>query len=503
MGLPAQLLPTGSVFAERYEVVRCIASGGMGAIYEVVHTATKRRCALKVMLLDLSSDPDLQARFAQEATVTAEIQSDHLVSIVDAGIDGDTATPFMVMELLEGGDLGRIIGERGPMDPNLAVTLLAQAALALDKTHAAGIVHRDLKPENLFLSWRDDGTPHIRILDFGIAKIIASSRSRTQDTRSIGTPAYMPPEQILGDGNIGPSADLYSLAHIAFELLVGVPYWKPELAQHGTGYAFMTAIINGVVEPASKRAHDSGIRLPPDFDPWFEKATAVDPQLRFERPTRMVASLARALNAEVGGMKIIDVGSEVSLELTLPASDQRVTIPKAQASGPTLASSDHGIKRPISPSAAAVTHQASPREGGGTTAGFSATPRSHQKRRWRVSWLLAATVVGVAVGGGALWLSTSRPSQANPNATTVAGPEQTAAATAGPTAATASPSSTVAASTRPTQSGSTAAPQSTTPRRTTSSPRPSSTGQTTSRTPAPSTPSSTKTVEPKDPTSIR
>ncbi len=482
----------------------------MGAIYEVVHTATRRRCALKVMLLDLSTDPDLQARFAQEATVTAEIKSDHLVSVVDAGIDRVSSTPFMVMDLLEGGDLGKITKEQGPLQSDLAVTLLAQAALALDKTHSAGIVHRDLKPENLFLSWRDDGTPHIRILDFGIAKIIASSRNRTQDTRSIGTPAYMPPEQILGDGNIGPSADLYAVAQIAFELLVGVPYWSPELAQHGTGYAFMTAIINGVVEPATQRARANGVMLPEAFDAWFNKATAIDPRDRFERPTRMIASLARALEAEVGGMKVIDVGSEVSLEVTMPASGERTTIPRDVPSGPTLASADHGIDRlarpnqltgPTDPTAA----QAVPPHVGGTTAGLSATPRPSSKRRWRVSWLLAAAFVGVAIGGGALWMRATSPSPTEPlsSASEQAGraaPASTGRSTA--SAQSAVPVSTALQSTTVSSS----APVVTRSSPAMSPPRPSSGGRTTSRTSV-VTKSSSKPAgsvkKPKDPTLTR
>ncbi len=216
-------LVVSGIFNDRYEVVRCIRSGGMGAIYEVVHTATRRRCALKVMLPSLLADDDLRRRFAQEANLTADIQSEHLVQIFDAGVDPKTEMPFLVMELLQGEDLGTILEEKGKLSRVEVVALLQQAVQALEKTHAAGIVHRDLKPENLFVTERDDGTLWLKLLDFGIAKIVARS-TLAKTTRVAGTPLYMPPEQIQGKGNIGPAADIYALAHIAFTLLVGQPY---------------------------------------------------------------------------------------------------------------------------------------------------------------------------------------------------------------------------------------------------------------------------------------
>src|SRR5205823_5924260 len=127
---------------------------------------------------------------------------------------------------LRGRDLAAEIEARSKLPPKEAVVLLSQAALALDKTHDAGIVHRDLKPENLFLTKRDDGTPRLKVLDFGIAKVVAQSAQTAKQTKSIGTPLYMSPEQIHGDAKIDARSDLYALAHIAYALLVGEPYWE-------------------------------------------------------------------------------------------------------------------------------------------------------------------------------------------------------------------------------------------------------------------------------------
>jgi serine/threonine-protein kinase len=145
-------LKPGAIFHGRYEIVRCITAGGMGAVYEVIHLETRRRRALKVLLPSLITDHDMRGRFRGEATVTAEVDSEHIVETFDAGVDTDTGMPFLVMELLKGEELTSMIARRGRLAATEAVVLLHQAALALDKTHAAGIVHRDLKPDNLFVT---------------------------------------------------------------------------------------------------------------------------------------------------------------------------------------------------------------------------------------------------------------------------------------------------------------------------------------------------------------
>src|SRR5262245_2932525 len=165
-------LETGSTFAGRYKIQRRLASGGMGAVYEALHLETRRPRALKVMLPELFSKPELRDRFRRGAHVTASVKSEFLVDVFDAGLDDASGMPFLVMELLEGEDLGRLVDRAGPLDPTDVVTYLAQVASALDRTHAAAVVHRDLKPENLFLTHREDGSGCIKILDFGISKIV-------------------------------------------------------------------------------------------------------------------------------------------------------------------------------------------------------------------------------------------------------------------------------------------------------------------------------------------
>ena len=203
-----------------------LGMGAMGAVYEVVHLETERRRALKVLLPTLTSDPALWERFRREAKVGARVESEFIVDVFDAGVDEETRLPFLVMELLRGEDLEKRLARLGRLPPAEVVTYLHQVALALDRTHAASIVHRDLKPENLFLTRRDDGSPRLKILDFGVAKIVADGTASSNTTKSVGSPLYMAPELIAGDA-IGPGVDRYSLAHIAFTMLVLVLVFRP------------------------------------------------------------------------------------------------------------------------------------------------------------------------------------------------------------------------------------------------------------------------------------
>jgi eukaryotic-like serine/threonine-protein kinase len=288
-------LKAGEIFHDRYEVVRCLKSGGMGAIYEVIHLDTRRRRALKTMLPSLLADEDLRERFAREATVAAEIESEHIVETFDAGVDAKTKLPFLVMELLKGEDLGAMVERRGKLAGLEVVGLLYQAALALNKTHAAGIVHRDLKPENLFVVKRDDGSPRLKLLDFGIAKLVAHG-PLVKTTRLVGSPLYMSTEQIKGEGTIGPRADLYSLGHIAYTLLVGEAYWERESKASEAIYPLLLKIMLGAKESATERAKSRGVELPPAFDAWFAKASNADPDERCATASELVDTLADALD---------------------------------------------------------------------------------------------------------------------------------------------------------------------------------------------------------------
>lgn len=284
-------LESGQLFHGRYRIVRCINAGSMGAVYEVLDITTETPRALKVMLPSIIQDADLRSRFEREAKVTGAIESDHIVRVSDAGVDEERGVPFLVMDLLRGDELGRLVKQRSSLRPSEAITLLSQAAMALDKTHAKGIVHRDLKPENMFVTQRDDGSPCVKILDFGIAKVVVDSNQAAQATRPMGTPVYMAPEQVRGDAQIGPGADIYAMGHIAYTLLVGEPYWTEEASRNAL-FTLLSVIMAGMPEAPSVRAlRRCNVTLPVEFDPWMQKASALNASERFTSVSEAVAAL--------------------------------------------------------------------------------------------------------------------------------------------------------------------------------------------------------------------
>lgn len=281
----------GAIFAGRYRIQSLIARGGMGAVYEAVHTETNRRKALKIMRPHIFESDDLRERFQREVRIAADIESDHIVDVSDAGVDEASQTPFMVMELLRGEDLGKYLKRIGPLPFAEVLTYLRQVALALDKTHAASIVHRDLKPDNLFLTHRDDGSPRIKILDFGIAKVVAEGATTGQGTESIGTPIYMAPEQFYSGTRITPAADIFALGLVAYTLLVGLPYWHSERTGAGGVFPFIALAVHGPKESAVQRAREQGVELPAAFDEWFFRAVATKPEDRFGSAGETIVAL--------------------------------------------------------------------------------------------------------------------------------------------------------------------------------------------------------------------
>ncbi|XXY03593.1 serine/threonine-protein kinase [Sorangium sp. So ce185] len=406
-------LREGILFAGRYRLVRQLGAGAMGAVYEVTHMRTEKRCALKVMHPHIVERQDLRDRFAREAKVAASVQSDFIVDVFDADVDEATGVPFLVMELLRGEDLSRRLKRSGRLDPKEAFRYLQHTALALEAMHQASIVHRDLKPGNLFLAERQGGHARIKVLDFGLAKLVIEGTGAGTAT-TVGTPLYMAPEQFRG-GRVAAAADLYALGMIAYALLVGEAYWAEELSEHGNVFAFGLTAMKGPIEPASARAARRGASLPPAFDPWFAQATAVDPACRFSSARAAVTALGAILEADVltdregharGGDRVDSAeacsGPAVSAPETREADGLDTSARAAAMPGDgTLTASRTPSPQPHAP----------PWSGSSSAAeSAAAAPRDQRGRAWRARrWLGAAGLVTVALASAALWWPAASP----------------------------------------------------------------------------------------------
>ncbi|HYQ26025.1 MAG TPA: protein kinase [Polyangiaceae bacterium] len=228
--LPAPVLP---LVARKYQLVRLVRAGGMGAVYEAINVDTRGRCALKLLRPDVADNEDFKERFFREARACSVVSSDHIVKVFDSGTDDETASPYLAMEYLEGEDVEATKARLGAMNPSACLKIVLQAALGLAKAHAAGIIHRDIKPANLFLTANDADDLVVKILDFGIAKIqvdrfLEISTDITRSQVLLGTPLYMSPEQCKGAAKIDARSDVWSLGVVLWELLAGTsPFPQP------------------------------------------------------------------------------------------------------------------------------------------------------------------------------------------------------------------------------------------------------------------------------------
>ena len=219
----------GEILAGKYRVERVLGMGGMGVVVEAVHIELDQRVALKFMLPEAAANEAAVERFSREARASAKLQSDNIVHVTDVGTLA-SGEPFMVMEYLEGEDLGQILQAHGPLGVGDAIDYVLQACAGLAEAHAAGIIHRDLKPANLVLARRVDTVSVVKIVDFGISKVkVPGVVGKLTNVRDLmGSPLYMSPEQLASSSDVDARTDIWSLGVILYELLTDAAPFEGE-----------------------------------------------------------------------------------------------------------------------------------------------------------------------------------------------------------------------------------------------------------------------------------
>jgi serine/threonine-protein kinase len=397
--LPGWMRP-GEVIAARYRIERVVATGGMGVILAAEHLALKQRVALKVMLPSVVDNPDAVGRFLREARAAARLRSEHVGRVID--LDAlDDRTPFIAMEYLDGQDLGALLDERKRLPLGEAITLVLQAMEGVAEAHAAGIVHRDLKPANLFLTRRADGSPCVKVLDFGISKVeerfAADDLSTTDSKAFMGSPRYMAPEQLISAHHVDARADIWAFGCILYQLIGGsVPFEGGSLPQ----------LVATVLQTTPRPLAELGVDVPRELEALLHRCLERDRE-------RRVSSLA-----------------ELAVRLTPFAPVE---------AGPSCGRICAALGVAPSSFAATVAVPAPEPVGSAPPVAAAFAPATQGRGRARPRWPFA--LAGVAVLGGAL-LVVARVREAAPVAATpasVAATPASVAATPAPVAATPAP----------------------------------------------------------------
>jgi eukaryotic-like serine/threonine-protein kinase len=413
----------GELVSGKYRIVRLIGDGGMGVVYEARHEVLGSSVALKFLHADLAKRPGLTQRFLQEARVSATIQSPHVTHVTDVDTAQD-GSPYLVMELLSGQSLQGMLDRQGKLPVDQAVDFALQILAGLEAAHATGVVHRDMKPDNVFVT-PTGGGPLLKLIDFGIAKLRASSEFTKGLTRAgvvMGTPEYMAPEQLISAHTTDHRADIYSLGVMLFEMLAGC---RP--ADGDDAEVIVAAVQAGRVRHLPELVPG----LPEGLVALIERATLPEREQRFESAAAMRLALAQfagqlshagRLAATAEPMAPLPTPASQAL-LSLPPHVTNAGVPKTlPPEGPPLSVSQLGAARTsISEGDPVMSQMARPMTGtamgGGASPygpppgvapayGYAGAPLAQQpapvRKKSRSGLLISALVLAVLVGGGAV-----------------------------------------------------------------------------------------------------
>jgi eukaryotic-like serine/threonine-protein kinase len=272
----------GDVLSGKYQIERVIGMGGMGVVLAARHITLGQRVAIKMLRPEIAKLPEAAERFLREARASTNLRSEHVARVVDVGTR-DNGAPYMVMDYLEGKDLHELANGPSPLDIASAVAYILQAAEALAEAHSVGIVHRDLKPANLFLTSSADGSPLVKVLDFGISKAtLPGERGITATDAVLGSPGYMSPEQIRSAKHVDQRADIWGIGVSLYELLTGQPPFDG---------ASVAAVSVQIVLETPKLAHQLRPDVPPALSQVVQRCLEKEPAKRYQNMAELAAAL--------------------------------------------------------------------------------------------------------------------------------------------------------------------------------------------------------------------
>jgi serine/threonine-protein kinase len=321
----------GDVLLGKYRVGSLIGVGGMGLVMSATHIALDEPVALKFLRASALGNADALERFGREARSAVRIKSEHVARIIDVAAT-DSGIPFIVMERLEGRDLADVIARSAPITVETAAAWVIQICSALAEAHDQGIIHRDLKPANLFLTQRADGSDSIKILDFGISKVLTAdgrSEGKTGTSSLLGSPVYMAPEQMSAAKTIDARVDIWALGTILFELVTGTaPFDAPTLPE-----VCVRVLQEPPVRPCALRPD-----VPTDFEAIILRCLQKEPEHRFQTASDLALALCPfAPASSVFGVRSTPVPASMMGETICVTDPRKPTTDGAFASAHSVA----------------------------------------------------------------------------------------------------------------------------------------------------------------------
>lgn len=305
----------GAVLDQRWRLTRLIGAGGLGLVFEAESLAGEGTVAIKMLREQFCDEPEIVDRFLTEATASARIDHPGVAKVFAAARAADR-TPYLVMELLRGQPLTERMN-RGRLPVEQAAPIAHSLLLALGAAHAAGVVHRDLKPDNVFLVRDAAGNVEVRVVDFGLARVMDAVHEAARKTRTgtmLGTPGYMSPEQIRNAKAADVRADLWSVGIIFYEMLTGIPAYEAD-----NEFARITKVLSSDPSPIEQVAPQYA-----HWAPFFAKALAREPENRFQSAAEMaeaVKTVARSGQMPISPQSFESIPTSALLPSQAPPAD--------------------------------------------------------------------------------------------------------------------------------------------------------------------------------------